>query len=354
MLQTLDRPPAAAIGERTASRVLERCWARGAQFLVTSSAILGGAMSWLSEHTFVSALCNAGAFGVLAAGGLSAEELAGEIELTRAATDRPFGVNLVVVDQGFIAQFSVCKKLGVTHLVIGGGTPRTDVFAQAKRAGARMICFAGSPSMAIRLVRSGADALIVEGHEAGGHVGPVSTTVLVQQMLPIMDHVPVFVAGGIGRGATIAHYLLMGAAGCQLGTRFSCARESRMHPATKSAYMRASAHDATLSVQLDPLLKVLPVRAIENDAKTSFINLQREVLDGLRLGEISVAAARFSIENFWAGRLKRAVIHGDVKGGSLMAGQSIAFVTEEEPVVKIHANLVAEAEAELTRLTICH
>lgn len=311
-------------------------------------------MSWVSEHHFVAALGNAGAFGVLAGGALHPEQLANEIECTRAETDRPFGVNLILLDPAFESQLAISLKLGVTHLVIGGGMPRAEMIVRAKRAGARLICFAASPAMAVRLIRSGADALIVEGNEAGGHVGPVSTTVLVQQMLPLMDQVPVFVAGGIGTGSTIAHYLLMGAAGCQLGTRFACASESRMHPATKNAYFRASAYDATVSVQLDPLLKVIPVRAIENEATRSFVDQQRSTLEGLRYGKISITEAKFEIENFWAGRLRRAVLSGDVKGGSLMAGQSVAFVTEEEPVAKIIANLVAETESELLRVTTAH
>ena len=128
-----------------------------------------------------------------------------------------------------------------------------------------MICFAPALALAKKLVRTGADALVIEGMEAGGHIGPVSTSVLAQEILPVIREVPVFVAGGIGRGEAIVGYLEMGAAGVQLGTRFVCATESIAHPEFKQAFIRAAARDAVPSVQLDPRFPVIPVRALAND-----------------------------------------------------------------------------------------
>jgi enoyl-[acyl-carrier protein] reductase II len=159
--------------------------------------------------------------------------------------------------------------------------------------------------------------------------------------------VPVFVAGGIGRGETIAAYLEMGAAGVQLGTRFACATESIAHPAFKKAFFRANARDAMPSVQIDPRLPVIPVRALKNAGTEAFTAKQVEVARLLDEGKVDMNEAQLQIEYFWAGALRRAVIDGDVEGGSLMAGQSVGMVTKEEPVAEILAELVAQAEGAL-------
>jgi len=219
---------------------------------------------------------------------------------------------------------------------------------RAKSAGAKVLAFAASLPMGTRALRNGADALIVEGREAGGHVGPLSTAVLVQEMLPLFVRAPVFVAGGIGRGEMIAHLLQMGAAGCQIGTRFVCAHESRVHPKTKKAYLAASGRDAVLSVQIDPDFRVTPVRALANKASRAFVELQQQAIQRYRAGELSRTEVQSEIERFWAGRLRRAVIEGDTEYGSLMAGQSVGFVTREEPVAAIVDELVAQAASYAT------
>ena len=197
-------------------------------------------------------------------------------------------------------------------------------------------------------MRSGADALVIEGMEAGGHIGPVSTSVLAQEILPnVAKDIPVFVAGGIGRGEAIAAYLEMGAVGVQLGTRFVCAHECIAHPNFKKAFIRASARDAIPSVQIDPRLPVIPVRALKNQEMVNFAAKQREVAQKLDEGEIEMAEAQLQIEHYWAGALRRAVIDGDVESGSVMAGQSVGMVNREEPVAEIIRELVDEAAAAL-------
>jgi enoyl-[acyl-carrier protein] reductase II len=184
--------------------------------------------------------------------------------------------------------------------------------------------------------------------EAGGHIGPVATSVLAQEMLPALaDEYLVFVAGGIGRGEAIAAYLEMGAVGVQLGTRFVCANESIAHANFKKAFIRASARDAVLSVQIDPRLPVIPVRALKNKETERFAAKQREVANLLDTGAVEMAEAQFQIEHYWAGALRRAVIDGDVETGSVMAGQSVGMVTREEPVAAIIQELVDEAAAAL-------
>jgi enoyl-[acyl-carrier protein] reductase II len=238
----------------------------------------------------------------------------------------------------------------VTHVVLAGGIPPKGSVEAIKEAGAKVICFAPTLALAKKLLRSGADALVIEGMEAGGHIGPVSTSVLAQEILPALaDEHLVFVAGGIGRGELIAGYLEMGACGVQLGTRFACATESIAHPAFKKAFFRASARDAVASVQVDPRLPVIPVRALRNKGTEEFTAKQREVAQALDEEGIAMGEAQLQIEHYWAGALRRAVIDGDIENGSLMAGQSVGMVTKEEPVAEIIAELMAECEAALGR-----
>ena len=169
-------------------------------------------------------------------------------------------------------------------------------------------------------------------------------------MLPeIADQAPVFVAGGIGRGEAIAGYLDQGAAGVQLGTRFVCASESIAHPEFKRAFIRANARDAVASVQIDPRLPVIPVRALKNAGGELFTAKQREVAQLLDDGSVEMMEAQLQIEHYWAGALRRAVIDGDVERGSVMAGQSVGMVTREEPLADIIATLMAEAATAFER-----
>ncbi|NYT41525.1 nitronate monooxygenase [Sphingomonas sp. R-74633] len=318
--------------------------ARGCEFLGSEVAILGGAMSWVSERNLVAAISNAGGFGVIACGAMSPELLDAEIAGTKALTDKPFGVNLITMHPQLFDLIAVCKKHGVTHVVLAGGLPPAGSLDAIKEFGAKLICFAPALSLAKKLIRSGVDALVVEGMEAGGHIGPVSTSVLAQEILPeVAEQVPVFVAGGIGRGEAIAGYLDMGAAGVQLGTRFVCASECIAHANFKKAFIRASARDAIASVQIDPRLPVIPVRALKNAAGELFTAKQREVAQALDEGKIEMMEAQLQIEHYWAGALRRAVIDGDVEHGSVMAGQSVGMVSKEEPVADIIATLMAEA-----------
>ena len=329
--------------------------ARGAEFLGSEHAIMCGAMSWVSERKLVSAISNAGGFGVIACGAMTPELLDAEIAATRGMTDKPFGVNLITMHPQIMDLIDVCAKHAVTHVVLAGGLPpKGSVEAikagNSRNGGAKVICFAPTLALAKKLLRSGADAMVIEGMEAGGHIGPVSTSVLAQEFLPELsaDHL-VFVAGGIGRGEAIAGYLEMGAVGVQLGTRFAAATESIAHPDFKKAFFRAGARDAVASVQVDARLPVIPVRALKNKGTEAFTTKQREVA-GLLDGEgIAMSEAQLQIEHYWAGALRRAVIDGDIENGSLMAGQSVGMVKKEEPVADIIANLLDESEAALTR-----
>ncbi|MBC7520986.1 MAG: nitronate monooxygenase [Sandarakinorhabdus sp.] len=335
-----------------ASPLLDALSARGRAFLGTRHAIMAGAMTWVSERQLVSAISNAGGFGVIACGSMPPALLDAEIAATKALTDKPFGVNLITLHPQMMELIAICAKHQVSHIVLAGGLPSGAAIEAIKAAGAKLMCFAPTAALAKKLVRSGVDAIIIEGSEAGGHIGPVSLGVLAQEILPVITDVPVFVAGGIGRGAAIAAWLEMGASGVQLGTRFAASAESVAHPAFKKAFFRASARDAVSSVQIDPRLPVIPVRALKNAGSDAFSAKQREVAEAVDRGEMDLAAGQLAIEHYWAGALRRAVVDGDVETGSLMAGQSVGMVTSEQAVADIIAELVAEAESALAGRTL--
>lgn len=316
---------------------------KGTTLLGSRYAILGGAMTWVSERHLVSAISNAGGFGVLACGAMTPDLLRAEIRGTQLLTQNSFGVNLITLHPDLASLIQVCIETKVTHVVLAGGIPTQDSIETLKNAGIKVLCFAPALALAKRLLRLKIDALIIEGHEAGGHIGPVSTSVLAQEILPQIRDVPVFVAGGVGRGEVMLSYLEMGAAGCQLGTRFVCAKESTAHVNFKKSFIRAASRDALASAQIDDRFPVIPVRALQNEGTKKFIELQRKLIDLVDKHEVLLKDAQMQIEHYWAGALRRAVVEGDVENGSLMAGQSVGLVSAEEPTEKIIQDLIQQA-----------
>jgi enoyl-[acyl-carrier protein] reductase II len=341
----MPMPPVEAGMRRAVSPALAALWQRGTDFLGSPYALMGGAMSWVSERRLVSAISNAGGFGVIACGSMSPALLEAEITATQALTRRPFGVNLITMHPALDDLIAVCLRAKVGHIVLAGGVPAAGAVRAVKDGGAKLICFAPALVLARRLVRSGADALVIEGSEAGGHIGPVSLMVLAQEILPVVTEVPVFVAGGLCRGDAIVGLLEMGAAGAQLGTMFAATTESIAHPNFKRAFFRANARDALPSVQLDERFPVIPVRGLANAGTRRFIEHQAETLRRFQSGELNREQAQLSIEHFWAGALRRAVVEGDVELGSVMAGQSVGQVREERPVAAVIGQVLDEAEA---------
>ncbi len=328
----------------TVSPSLQRLWQRGCDFLGTKLAIMGGAMTWVSERHLVAAISNGGGFGIIACGAMPPDILQKEIQGTKALTDKPFGVNLITMHPQLDMLIDICLAEKVGHIILAGGLPPAPAIKKVKDSGAKLMCFTPTAALGKKLVRMGADAIIIEGMEAGGHIGPVSTSVLAQEVLPEIRDVPVFVAGGIGRGEAIVSYLEMGASGVQLGTRFVCATECIAHPKFKQAFIRAAARDAMPSIQLDARFPVIPVRAIVNEGGKRFMEKQRDVIGRFDKGELTKEQAQLEIEHFWAGALRRAVVEGDVETGSVMAGQSVGMVTKEQPTAEILAELVQQAE----------
>ena len=332
--------------EKPSNNQLSNLWKKGTDFLGSKYAIMGGAMSWVSERNLVSAISNAGGFGVIACGAMSPDLLKTEIIETQKLTSKPFGVNLITMHPNLEELIDICIETKVTHIVLAGGIPKEDNIKKIKNAGIKVMCFAPALSIAKKLEKREVDALIIEGMEAGGHIGPVSTSVLAQEILPYFKDkpIPVFVAGGIGRGEMIVRYLEMGASGCQIGTLFVCTNESIAHKNFKHIFIKSAARDAVPSVQVNSEFSVIPVRAIKNKASDDFIKYQKEVADEHQKGEVTKEEGQLKIEKFWAGALRRAVIEGDTETGSLMAGQSVGMVDSEKPVKEVINTLVEQAE----------
>ncbi len=323
---------------------LDRIWHRGADFFGSKVPIMCGAMTWISDPHLVSAVSNLGGFASLAGGNMPPEMFAESIDLTRELTDRPFGANIIVIAPNYKAHLDILVEKKLSHIFFAGSIPRQSEVRKAKDSGAKVICFASTASMAERLIGYGADALILEGSEAGGHIGHVSTTVLLQEILfSYGDRLPIFVAGGIADGRMIGHLCLMGAAGAQLGTRFVVSEECLAHDKFKDAFIRARSREAIATPQYDSKLPVVAVRALNNAAMRDFGHLQLELLQKLDAGQISRQDAQFEVEKYWVGSLRDGAVDGDIDKGSLMAGQSVGLIRKTQPLRQILQQLVDEA-----------
>lgn len=320
---------------------------QGNEFLGTKYPIMGGAMTWVSESNLVSAISNAGGFGVIAAGSMTRDQLSLEIEKTIKKTIKPFGVNLILLHPQIDNLIDCCIEKKVKYVVFAGGFPKKSQIQKLKFSGVKTLCFATTNSIAQKMIINGIDGLILEGNEAGGHIGPVSINVLIQEILPNVNSVPVFVAGGIGRGELLLKFLELGAAGCQIGTRLVCSHESIAHENFKNIFIKSEARNCKVSVKLDERLPVIPVRAIENNATQTFIQEQKNVINQLENNNLTLSEAQLKIEHFWAGSLKKAVIDGDIENGSLMAGQSVSLVKKKQKVEEIFQELISQANEQL-------
>ena len=330
--------------------LIDNFFIKGREFLGCQYPIMCGAMTWVSDPKLVSSIGNAGGFGLLAGGNTPVEIFEEQIIETKELTDKPFGINLITLAPVYEGQLELVCKLGCEFVVFAGSIPKKSEIKKAKRCGARVICFASTAPLAHSLIDRGADALILEGSEAGGHIGPVALSVLIQQILFNVEAVPIFIAGGIATGRMMAHLLMMGAAGIQMGTRFIMAEECIAHPKFKETFRKAKAKDALASPQFDSRLPVIPVRALKNEGSREFARLQLELLGKLDDNRIDRREAQFKVEEFWAGALRNAVIDGDVTSGSLMAGQSVGLVDRIQPLNEIIREMVNDAETELQKL----
>ena len=321
---------------------------RGSEFLGSKYPIICGAMTWVSEPKLVSAVCNNGCFGCLAGGNAPTDILAKQIEETRSLTKNNFAVNLITIAPSYKDHLAMLNDAKVPYIVFAGSFPRESEILAAKATGAKVLCFASTISIADRMIRFGADAIILEGSEAGGHIGHVSTTILIQQLLfKYADTLPIFVAGGVATGKMMAHMMLMGAAGVQLGTRFVMTEECSVHPKFKDVFLKANARDAVATPQYDSKLPVVAVRALKNKGMQRFGELQLRLLKELEAGTIHRQAAQEEVERFWVGALRKAAVDGDIDGGSLMAGQAVGLMDKITPISDMVCELLTDANNEL-------
>jgi enoyl-[acyl-carrier protein] reductase II len=330
--------------------LLDKFIKAGQDFLGCKFPIMCGAMTWVSDYKLIGALGNAGGFGLLAGGNAPVDVLEKEIIATREYTDAPFGVNLITIAPVYKDQLQLVCDMKCKLVMFAGSIPKDIEIQQVKDTGAKVICFAPTAPLAHRLIKIGADALMIEGAEAGGHIGPVSLSVLLQQILFEIDNTPVFVAGGIATGRMMAHLLMMGAAGIQMGTRFVMSEECKAHSKFKAVFKKANARDAVATPQFDSRLPVIPVRALKNKGSIEFSKLQIDLMNKLENKLIDQQQAQYEVENFWVGALRDAVIDGNVQRGSLMAGQSVGLVDKIKPIQGIIDEMVDDAESELQRL----
>lgn len=326
---------------------LDQVWRRGKEFLGSELPVMCGAMTWISDPKLVSLMSNLGAFGVLAAGNMPPEMFAQYVDETRSLTSRPFAGNVITIAPNYLPHLDILCERKVSHIVFAGSIPRASEVQKAKDSGAKVLCFASTGSIAARMIDYGADALILEGSEAGGHIGHVSTVVLLQEILFNFPSLPIFVAGGIATGKLIAHLVLMGAAGAQMGTRFVMAEECAAHPRFKDVFIKARAREAISTPQYSAKLPVVSVRALNNHAMEHFGELQLELLEKLREGTVNRQDAQYKVEEYWVGSLRRAAVEGDVEEGSLMAGQSVGLVNRVQPLREILEEVVRDADAAL-------
>lgn len=330
---------------------LEKLMARGAAFLNCEYPVLCGAMTWVSEPNLVAAVSNQGGFGCLAGGNAPTDILEQQIEQTRELTDKNFGVNLITIAPAYKDHLKMLARLKLPYVIFAGSFPKEKEIALAKESGANVMCFASTLSIAERMIRFGADAIILEGSEAGGHIGHVSAMVLLQQVLfEVSDRTPVFVAGGIATGKMMAHVMLMGAAGIQMGTRFVMTEECVAHPKFKDAFIRANARDAMSTPQYDSKLPVVAVRSLRNRGLKQFGKLQLQLLKELENGTIHREKAQEEVEKFWIGALRKAAIDGDIENGSLMAGQSVGLVDRVMSVKETIEEILNDAGIEIDRI----
>ena len=303
-----------------------------ADILGTELPIIQGGMANIATGEFAAACSNAGALGLIGAGGMrSGEELRGHIRRCREMTDRPFGVNLMLMNPAADEQAKVVIEEGVRVVTTGAGNPGKYI-PSFKAAGIRVIPVVAAVAFAQRFVRAGADAVIAEGTESGGHVGEMTTMALVPQVADAVD-VPVIAAGGIGDGRQFAAALSLGACGVQVGTCLLASEECPIHARYKEALLRARDSDTTVTGRSVGG----PVRVLKNKMARQYLALEQQ---GALLEEL---------EKLTLGGLRRAVFDGDVETGSVMTGQVAGMLHEIRPVREILTQLYADGLAALER-----
>jgi enoyl-[acyl-carrier protein] reductase II len=297
--------------------------------------ILQGGMAWVAESNLAAAVSNGGGLGVIAAGSADADYVRGQIRRTRELTDKPFGVNVMLMSPSSEDIVHVLCEEKVAVATTGAGNPGKYVPA-LKEAGVRVIPVVANVALATRLERSGVDALIAEGAESGGHIGELTTMALVPQVIDAVS-IPVIAAGGIADGRGVAAAFMLGASGVQLGTRFLSATECVVAQPYKDKVLRAKDSDTVVTGRPTGH----PVRVLKN-------KFTREALELERKSDLSLE----EYEDFLSGTLRAAVVDGDIEHGSLMSGQIAGLVKKEQPAAEIISDIFTEARSTYEERTL--
>jgi len=293
--------------------------------------IIQGGMAWTATAELAGAVSNAGGLGIIGAGHMPTDLLREQIRGAKALTDRPFGVNLMLMTPHIDELVQLVLDEHVPVVTTGAGNP--GKYMDALRAqGIKVLPIAPSTALARRLESIGADAIIGEGMEAGGHIGELTTMVLVPQLVDAVS-IPVVAAGGIADGRGMAAAFALGAEGVQVGTRFMCAEECTIHPSVKQQVIKAKDRDTVVTGRSTGH----PVRVLKNKLSKQIMELDR-------------ANKPDAIEELGSGKLAAAMRNGDTEMGSMMAGQAAALVCEIQPAADIVNEMVREAEIAMTRL----
>ena len=297
------------------------------RLLGIQAPIIQGGMAWVAEHTLAAAVSNAGGLGIIGAANAPAEWVREQIRLTKQLTDKPFGVNVMLMSPYADEVAKVIVEEGVKVVTTGAGNPE-KYMKMWKEAGVKVIPVVASVALAKRMERCGADALVAEGCEAGGHIGESTTKVLVPQIVDAVS-IPVIAAGGIADGRGIAAAFMLGAKGVQMGTHFVVTDESQVHENYKERIIKAKDIDSRVTGRTTGH----PVRALRNDMTRKYLELEN-------------AGAEFEeLEKLTLGGLRKAVVEGDVKNGSVMAGQIAGMVKERMSCKDLIQKLVTETDA---------
>ena len=294
--------------------------------------LIQGGMANIATGEFAAAISNAGGLGLIASGSMNGEAVREQIRACRAKTDKPFGVNIMMMNQHLeeISQVVIEEKVPV--VTTGAGNPGKYITTW-KEAGIKVLPVAPTVALAKRLERNGADAVIVEGTEAGGHVGDLTTMALVPQVVDAVEKIPVIAAGGIGDGRGIAAAFMLGAKGVQMGTAFVATKESQVHENYKQCIIKAKDIDSTVTGRTHGH----PVRCLRNQMTREYIKLEQE---GKSFEEL---------EYLTLGTLRKAVQEGDVKNGTVMAGQIAGLISKEQTCKEMIEEMMGQAEKLLGR-----
>ena len=300
---------------------------RVTQLLGIEYPVIQGGMAWVAEHNLAAAVSNAGGLGIIGAASAPADIVREEIIKCRELTDKPFGVNIMLLNPNADEVAEIVVEEGVKVVTTGAGNPG-KYMEMWKKAGVKVLPVVASTAMAVMMERAGADGVVAEGMESGGHIGVTTSFALIPQVVDAVS-IPVIAAGGIADGRGMAAAFMLGAEGIQMGTRFVAAKEARVHDAYKERIIKAKDIDSTVTGTTTGH----PVRCLKNRMTREYLKLEQEGADFMELEKLTL------------GSLKKAVIDGDVVNGTLMAGQIAGLIKSEESCADIIKGIVNEAQA---------